>query len=75
MFQLTFPVVVFSLTVGKLALLQHLTEALTEFQVALALGTINKLFHFIRTGLLLLLRVLLVYWLGLVRLLKKITNI
>lgn len=74
MFQLTFPVVVFSLTVGKLALLQHLTEALTESQVALALGTLNELFHFIRTGLLLL-RALLVYWLGLVRLLKKITNI
>lgn len=61
---------VFSLTVGKLALLQHLAEALTEFQVALALGTIDKLFQFIGTGLLLL-RALLVHWLGLVRLLKK----
>lgn len=67
---------VFSLTVSKLALLQHLTKALTESQVALVLGTFNKLFQFIGTGLLLLLlRVVLVRWLGLVRLLKNISDL
>lgn len=66
---------VFALTVSKLALLQHLTKALTESQVALALGTFNELFQFIGTGLLLLLRVLLVRWLGLVWLLKKISDL
>lgn len=65
----------FSLTVCKLALLQHLAKALTESQVALVLGTFNELFEFIGTGLLLLLRVLLVRWLGLVRLLKKISHL
>lgn len=64
----------FSLTVSKLALLQHLTKALTECQVALALGTFDELFQFIGTGLLLL-RVLLVHWLGLVRLLRTISDI
>lgn len=62
--------IAFSLTVSKLALLQHVTEALTESQVVLVLGTFNELFQFVGTGLLLL-RVLLVRWLGLVRLLKK----
>lgn len=65
---------VFALTVSKLALLQHLTKALTESQVALALGTFNELFQFIGTRLLLL-RVLLVRWLGLVWLLKKISDL
>lgn len=61
---------VFSLTVSKLALLQHVTKALTESQVVLVLGTFNELFQFVGTGLLLR-RVLLVRWLGLVRLLRK----
>lgn len=73
----------FSLTVSELALFEHLTEALAEFEVALVLGTINELFELIGAGLLLLRGLLLVHglwlllvhglslvWLGLVRLLK-----
>lgn len=73
-----FPVLNFSLTVSELALFEHLTESLTEFQVALALGTFNELFELIGAGLLLLrglllvhrLWLLLVHGLSLVRLLK-----
>ena len=62
----------FSLTVSKLALFEHLTEALAESQVTLVLCTFNKLFKLIRARLLLLLlRLLLVHGLSLVRLLKK----
>lgn len=67
-----FPVLHFSLTVSKLALFKHLTEALAEFVVALVLGTIDELFELIGAGLLLLRGLLLVHglWLLLVRLLK-----
>lgn len=74
-----FPVLHFSLTVSELALFEHLTEALTEFKVALVLGTIDELFELIGARLLLLrghllvhgLWLLLVHGLTLVRLLKK----
>lgn len=57
----------FSLTISESALFEHLTEALTEFEVALVLGTLNELFDLIGAGLLLLLRgLLLVHGLGLV---------
>lgn len=69
------------LTIGKLALFEHLAETLTEFQVTLVLGAFDKLLELIRAGLLLLGGLLLVHglslvWLslvrlGLVRLLKK----
>lgn len=71
-----------SLTVSKLALLQHLTETLTEFQVTLVLGTFNELFQLVRAGLLLrglllvhglwllLVHGLTLVWLGLVWLLQ-----
>lgn len=68
-----FPILRFPLTICKLALLEHLTESLTEFQVALALGTFDELFQLVGTGLLLL-RVLLVHGLSLVRLLKKLEH-
>lgn len=35
------------LTIGQLALLEHLAEALTEFQVALGLSTLNKLLELV----------------------------
>lgn len=41
------------LTVSKLALFEHLTEALTEFQITLVLSAFNELFELIGTGLLL----------------------
>lgn len=73
-----FPVLHFPLTVCELALFEHLTESLTEFQVALVLGTFNELSELIGAGLLLLRDLLLVHrlWLllvpglSLVRLLK-----
>lgn len=60
-----FPVLHFSLTVSELALFEHLTEALTEFQVALVLGTFDELFELIGAGLLLLRGLLLVHGLWL----------
>lgn len=66
----------FSLTISKLALFEHLTEALAELEVALVLGTVDELFELIGTGLLRLggrllvhgLWLLLVHGLSLVRL-------
>lgn len=68
-------------TICKLALFKHFTEALTEFEVTLGLGTLNELFELIGAGLLLgafllvhglwlLVDRLSLVWLGLVRLLK-----
>lgn len=61
-------------TVSKLALFEHLAEALAELQVALVLSAIDELFELVGAGLLLRvllvhgLRLLLVHGLGLVRL-------
>ncbi len=64
---------ILSLTISKPALFEHLTEALTQLQIALVLGTFDELFELIGAGLLLLRGLLLVHvlWLGLVRLLKE----
>ena len=41
-------------TVGQSALFQHLAETLAKFKVTLALGTLQKLFHLIEAGAILL---------------------
>lgn len=41
-----------SLTIERLALLEHLTEALAEFKVTLGLGTLNELLELIGACLL-----------------------
>lgn len=42
------------LSIGQSALFQHLTETITKFEVTLALGTLQKLFHVIEAGAILL---------------------
>lgn len=61
---------IISLTISEPALFEHFTKALTQFEVTLVLGTLNKLPELIGASLLLLRDLLLVHGLGLVWLLK-----
>lgn len=62
-------------TIVRLALFEHLAEALAELVVVLVLGTLNELFELIGAGLLLLRGLLLVHgglWLLLVHGLSRV---
>lgn len=55
-------------TICKLALFEHLAEALAQFEVTLGLGALDELFELVGAGLRRLLGLLLVHGLSLVRL-------